>query len=144
MQLLYSCLFGYIFFFFFFVLRAHWRILTVNFFITSYPAPLCHQPPQKVFDSQSSKSFVWKNKISRSPKCKIMLWIVMWLESKIWAKWANAMNYLSIHLEVLRKKKKAGEKDIWQIYDVTSVQTPAVWSVPTQRSTHASIIPRLL
>lgn len=109
----------------------------IDTFTTFMPSLL-----QKVVDSQSSKSFVWRSKISTSPKRKGTLWIVMWLGSKTWHKWENLINFLSIDLEEKMSKRK--KKDIWQIYAVASVQTHAVWSVPTQRSTHASIIPRLL
>lgn len=116
MRLLYSCLFGYIFFF---VSRAHRHILTVKFFITSYPRSFV---PSTSLSSLllTHKKSLWftlfkvihlKNKISRSPpkskkKKKIMFWIVMWLDSKIWAKWSNVMNYLGIHFKLHEKKKK--------------------------------------
>lgn len=60
--LLYSCLFWTVLFF---LSRANRNIQTVSFFITSNPVSLCHQSPspsRKVFDSQSSKSFVWEEK----------------------------------------------------------------------------------
>ena len=128
MWLLYCCLFWYTFFFFFlFVSGAHRHILTVNFFITSYHAPLCHHSPPLLlsssssshpppFDSQPSKSSIWKK---YSKKCRITLWIAMRRpDSKVRAKWAKCDQFILAYVfffslkprEHIRKREREREE----------------------------------
>lgn len=99
-----------------------------DFLQRQLPLCLCHEAPSP----QKSRWFPAIKRINK--KCTIMIWKVMRLNEQIWSQSCGKKKKILARERQRRGSEREGKKeDIWQIYAAASAQTPAVWSVPTQK-----------